>query len=91
MDTEWFKKCACGQAFYKPNSFSNHINSCKRYKKDLGATLETAKARYARKSKQRKGKQAIESWYGDSSLDVDLDISKHSAVSEPAILSSSCV
>ncbi|KAJ3536274.1 hypothetical protein NMY22_g6101 [Coprinellus aureogranulatus] len=73
--TEWFRKCACGQAFYKPNSFSNHINSCKRYKKDLGKTLENAKVRYAAKAKQKKGKLAIDSWYGDASLDIDHDIS----------------
>ncbi|KAJ3512825.1 hypothetical protein NMY22_g15220 [Coprinellus aureogranulatus] len=72
--TEWFRKCACGQTFYKPNSFSNHINSCKRYKKDLGATLENAKTRYANKAKNKKGTQAIESWYGESSLDVDYAI-----------------
>ncbi|KAJ3512195.1 hypothetical protein NMY22_g15405 [Coprinellus aureogranulatus] len=76
--TEWFRKCPCGQAFYKPNSFSNHINSCKRYKKDLGATLESARARYAAKAKPKKGTQAIETWLGDSSLDVDQAISQPS-------------
>ncbi|KAJ3542953.1 hypothetical protein NMY22_g3318 [Coprinellus aureogranulatus] len=76
METEWFRKCACGQTFYKPSSFSNHINSCRRYKKDLGVTLENARARYAAKPKPKKGTQAIETWYGSSSLDVDHGIAQ---------------
>ncbi|KAJ3547908.1 hypothetical protein NMY22_g1480 [Coprinellus aureogranulatus] len=75
--TEWYRKCACGQSFYKPNSFSNHINSCKRYKTNLGATLEGARARYANKTRPKKGAEAIESWVG-ADLDVDRVISRPS-------------
>lgn len=68
----WSQKCACGKAFYKPNSFSNHIRSCARYKNDVGSVLDGAKARYAQRQKSRKGKAAIESWYGGEGQSDDL-------------------
>ena len=69
---EWTRKCLCGKIFYQLNSYSNHINSCKPYKRNLGAQLEVAKARYqSRKSKKGKEKQSLSSRYDDD-LDVDL-------------------
>lgn len=69
----WFRKCACNKAFYKPNSFSNHIRSCGTYKAGVGSALESARAKYAAKKKSKKGKEAIESWYGQGTEDLDVD------------------
>lgn len=76
MDQEvvWSRKCPCGKSFYQPNSYSNHVKTCPRFKGEVGNTLEAAKARYAQKKKSKKGKEAIESWYGDEDLDLDLDV-----------------
>ncbi|KAJ3524296.1 hypothetical protein NMY22_g11058 [Coprinellus aureogranulatus] len=64
----WSRKCLCGKRFHQVNSYSNHINSCKSYKRSVGATLEEAKIRYlARQSKKGKAKQS----YQDDDLEVD--------------------
>jgi hypothetical protein len=70
----WSKKCPCGKSFFQPNSFTNHIKSCTRYKRDVGATLENARARYSQKKKSKKGKDAIETWYAEEDLDIDQDL-----------------
>ena len=69
----WTSRCACKKVFHQPNSFSNHIRTCSRYKQGLGETLQNAKTKYANKRKQKRGKEAIESWYGDGELDIDLE------------------
>lgn len=73
---EWFSKCPCGKSFYQPNSYSNHVKSCSRYKQNAGNVLDNAKARYAKKEKRRKGKEAVAVWYGEggAALDVDQDL-----------------
>ncbi|KAF6758408.1 hypothetical protein DFP72DRAFT_1065097 [Ephemerocybe angulata] len=74
-DAGWSRVCPCGKRFYQPNSYSNHLNSCTVNKKQLGSSLEGAKLRYdLKKSKQKRGNVAIESWYGGKSLDVDYQI-----------------
>jgi hypothetical protein len=70
----WSRKCACGKSFYQPNSFSNHIRTCPRYKGEVGTTLENAKVKYAQKKFLKKGKEAIETWYTADSLDVDSEL-----------------
>jgi uncharacterized C2H2 Zn-finger protein len=66
----WSRACACTKVFYQPNSYSNHVRTCAAHKKGLTKSLENAKDRYAKKKKHKKGKEAIESWYGED-LDVD--------------------
>jgi hypothetical protein len=67
---EWSRKCVCGKRFHQLNAYSNHINGCQTYKRNVGASLELAKARYAsRKSKKGKEKQRL-----GSSMDDDLDV-----------------
>ncbi|KAJ3530305.1 hypothetical protein NMY22_g8628 [Coprinellus aureogranulatus] len=79
-DEEWYQKCACGKRFYQPNSYTHHIQGCSSHKRDVGASLEGARARWAAKAaKPKKGKEAIASWYGDKDLDVDHDISRPEA------------
>lgn len=73
-DAVWTRKCPCGKSFYQPNSYSNHIRACSRYKNDVRATLENAKARYTQRRKSKKGREAIESWYTADALDVDRDL-----------------
>lgn len=68
----WCRKCVCGKRFYQPNSYTTHINNCTRYKKGVGSSLEGARARYKeRKSLSKKGKAALNSWFGDDELSVD--------------------
>ncbi|KAJ3515408.1 hypothetical protein NMY22_g14461 [Coprinellus aureogranulatus] len=75
--SEWSQRCRCGKRFYQPNSFTNHIQNCRRYKEGVGSSLESAKARWAAKAeKPRKGAEAIESWYAEGDLDVDIDIAR---------------
>ncbi|KAJ3505034.1 hypothetical protein NMY22_g17724 [Coprinellus aureogranulatus] len=68
----WVKFCACGKSFYKPNSYSNHIRSCKPHKLDVGSALQNAKARHAKKVQEKKGKGASSSRQGLVDLDVDV-------------------
>ncbi|KAF6741579.1 hypothetical protein DFP72DRAFT_1083642 [Ephemerocybe angulata] len=71
----WSQACACGKRFYQPNSYSNHLKSCDVHRKKLGVSLEGAKQRYdLKKAKQKKGKDAIDSWYGGKNLEVDHQI-----------------
>ncbi|KAJ3501831.1 hypothetical protein NMY22_g18789 [Coprinellus aureogranulatus] len=75
--SEWSQRCRCGKRFYQPNTYTTHINSCQAYKKGVSSSLEAAKARWAAKIvKGKKGKEAIESWYGNDDLDVDIDIAR---------------
>lgn len=70
---EWSRKCICNKIFHQVNSYTNHINSCKKYKTSAGATLEEAKQRYrVRQSKKGKNRPAV-SRYGDDELDIDID------------------
>ncbi|KAJ3549152.1 hypothetical protein NMY22_g988 [Coprinellus aureogranulatus] len=82
VEVPWSSKCYCGKTFYQPNSFSNHIRSCSRYKSDVGTTLQEAKERYAQRKKQKRGREAIESWYGDAqdSLDIDQELNREEAI-----------
>ncbi|TEB22839.1 hypothetical protein FA13DRAFT_1715795 [Coprinellus micaceus] len=66
----WSRACTCTKVFYQPNSYSNHIRTCAAHKKGLAKSLGNAKDRYAKKKTHKKGKEAIESWYGED-LDVD--------------------
>ncbi|KAF6758419.1 hypothetical protein DFP72DRAFT_1065105 [Ephemerocybe angulata] len=71
----WSQACACGKRYYQPNSYSNHLKSCDVHRKKLGVSLEGAKQRYdLKKAKQKKGKDAIDSWYEGKSLEVDHQI-----------------
>lgn len=72
----WFRACACAKVFYQPNSYSNHVRTCVSHKKSLAESLEGTKGRYARKVKGKKGKEAIDAWYGK-----DLDINQVPAAS----------
>lgn len=69
----WSRKCVCGKLFFQLNSYSNHINSCKQYKRGLGVALEGAKARYqSRKLNKGKGRlQGLSSRFNDDDLDID--------------------
>lgn len=72
---QWYRKCVCGKRLYQPNTYTNHINNCTRYKKGVNSSLEAAKARYKdRKSRPRKGKAALTSWFGDDDLGVDVGL-----------------
>ncbi|KAJ3524523.1 hypothetical protein NMY22_g10961 [Coprinellus aureogranulatus] len=74
---EWSQKCVCGKRFYQPNSYTHHIHGCASYKRGVGSSLESARARWATKTaKPKKGKEAIASWYHQKDLDVDHDISR---------------
>ena len=69
---EWNQRCRCGKRFYQQNSYSNHIKGCKAYKQEVGSSLETAKARWAKSEKGKKGKLALSSWFPAlDDLDVD--------------------
>ncbi|KAJ3537968.1 hypothetical protein NMY22_g5372 [Coprinellus aureogranulatus] len=43
QELEWCRKCICGKRFYQPNSYTNHINNCTRYKKGVGSSLQEAR------------------------------------------------
>ncbi|KAF6764198.1 hypothetical protein DFP72DRAFT_1059205 [Ephemerocybe angulata] len=91
MDSEppgtpsWSEKCACGKVLYQPNTYTNHIRTCARYKARLGSNLVDAQARYrARKQKgitSKKGKE-VKTRYGDQDLDID-DFAVAIATAEP--------
>ncbi|KAJ3531696.1 hypothetical protein NMY22_g8044 [Coprinellus aureogranulatus] len=71
----WSERCRCGKRFFQPNSFTYHIQGCSTYKKGVGTSLEAARARWqAKADKPRKGKEAIQAWYGEGDLDVDHEI-----------------
>lgn len=69
----WVRKCPCGRRLYQPNSYTNHINGCAVYKRNVGSSLEDARARYKEKkaTKSKKGKAALSTWFGEGNLEVD--------------------
>ncbi|KAF6756915.1 hypothetical protein DFP72DRAFT_1066293 [Ephemerocybe angulata] len=89
IQEEWSQACICRKIFYQPNSYSNHINSCKIYRSQVGSALEGGKARFqARRARQKRGNEALNSWYGEDDLDVDLAISPVSGVGLPVATTS---
>lgn len=76
--SEWAQRCRCGKQFYQPNAYTAHINNCSTYKKDVGSSLQSAKARWEKSTKGKKGKDAISSWFSVDNLDVDNPIASSS-------------
>ena len=83
--TEWNQLCSCGKRFFQPNSYTNHIRSCSRYKRGVGNSLEIAKSRWEKSAKGNKGKRALDSWFAPEDLDVDREIPSEVGTSTAAL------